>query len=268
MQRVLSQSDELPWSPEAERELLGAYVDVVIEHRSTGPTCSATSPPYWRPSVTTWIRLIARSRRFQLWLAGPDPTPADRLRAAAAVEIVGAAMAVELDVAVSDAEIRAACSTPPPRSSPAAAERPRRGATSYPASVGGGRYGRPREHVQFSAPLWQYPGEGSWYFVSVPADISDDIADLTAGTRKGFGSVRVTATIGSTTWQTSVFPSKSGTYLLPVKKAGPHHRTPHPRRPRRDPATAGRAVGASAGKANAAGVAGGVRGCLVVRVTW
>ena len=71
---------------------------------------------------------------------------------------------------------------------------------------------------QFSAPLWQYPGEGSWYFVTVPEEISDDIADLTAGSRKGFGSVRVTATIGSTTWQTSVFPSKSGTYLLPVKK--------------------------------------------------
>jgi len=72
----------------------------------------------------------------------------------------------------------------------------------------------------FSAPLWQHPGEGSWHFISVPADISDDIAHLTAATRKGFGSVRVTATVGSTVWQTSVFPdSKTGTYLLPVKKA-------------------------------------------------
>jgi hypothetical protein len=71
---------------------------------------------------------------------------------------------------------------------------------------------------QFSAPLWQYPGEGSWYFVTVPPEISDEIADLTAGTHKGFGSVRVTATVGDSTWQTSVFPSKSGTYLLPVKK--------------------------------------------------
>ncbi|WP_132208286.1 DUF1905 domain-containing protein [Kribbella steppae] len=72
----------------------------------------------------------------------------------------------------------------------------------------------------FSAALWQHPGEGSWYFISVPADISDDIAHLTAATRKGFGSVRVTAAVGSTVWQTSVFPdSKTGTYLLPVKKA-------------------------------------------------
>ena len=72
---------------------------------------------------------------------------------------------------------------------------------------------------RFSAPLWQHPGEASWHFISVPADISDDIAHLTAATRKGFGSVRVTATVGATTWQTSVFPdSKTGTYFLPVKK--------------------------------------------------
>ncbi|WP_432939602.1 DUF1905 domain-containing protein [Kribbella sp. CA-253562] len=73
---------------------------------------------------------------------------------------------------------------------------------------------------EFSALLWEHPGEGGWHFVSVPAEISDDIADLTAGTRRGFGSVRVTVTVGSSTWQTSVFPdTKRGTYVLPVKKA-------------------------------------------------
>ena len=72
---------------------------------------------------------------------------------------------------------------------------------------------------QFTAPLWLYPGEGSWYFVTVPEDISDDISALTAGRRKGFGSVRVSVTVGGSTWQTSVFPSKSGSYILPVKKA-------------------------------------------------
>ncbi|TCC12348.1 DUF1905 domain-containing protein [Kribbella soli] len=66
--------------------------------------------------------------------------------------------------------------------------------------------------------MWQYPGEGSWYFVTVPEDISDEITDLTEGRRKGFGSVRVTVTVGTTTWQTSVFPTKTGTYVLPVKK--------------------------------------------------
>jgi hypothetical protein len=73
---------------------------------------------------------------------------------------------------------------------------------------------------EFSALLWEHPGADSWHFVTVPAEISDDIADLTAGTRRGFGSVRVTVTVGSTTWQTSVFPdSKTGCYVLPMKKA-------------------------------------------------
>lgn len=71
---------------------------------------------------------------------------------------------------------------------------------------------------RFTVPLWQHPGEGSWHFVTVPEDISDEITDLTEGRRKGFGSVRVSVTVGGSTWQTSVFPTKTGTYVLPVKK--------------------------------------------------
>jgi hypothetical protein len=58
----------------------------------------------------------------------------------------------------------------------------------------------------------------SWYFVTVPGPVSEQIADE-SGPRRGFGSVRVEATIGGTTWQTSVFPdSASGCYVLPVKR--------------------------------------------------
>jgi hypothetical protein len=73
---------------------------------------------------------------------------------------------------------------------------------------------------RFTAPLWVYPGEtNTWHFVTVPEADSDDIEARTAHTRKGFGSVRVVATIGKTTWKTSVFPdSKKGAYVLPVKK--------------------------------------------------
>jgi hypothetical protein len=35
--------------------------------------------------------------------------------------------------------------------------------------------------------------------------------------RVGFGSVRVEAAIGDTVWRTSVFPQRSGGYILPVK---------------------------------------------------
>lgn len=104
---VLRQVEDLPWSPEKERELLAAYVDVVIAHRSTGPTLMRDIAAVLAAFGDDLDILIAQSRRFQLWLAGPDPTPADRLRAAAAVETIGAAMSAELDLGVSDAEIRA-----------------------------------------------------------------------------------------------------------------------------------------------------------------
>ncbi len=73
---------------------------------------------------------------------------------------------------------------------------------------------------EFAAPLWQYPGADGWHFISLPPEISADITDLTTGSRRGFGSVRVAVTVGATSWRTSVFPdSKTRTYLLPVKKA-------------------------------------------------
>jgi hypothetical protein len=77
----------------------------------------------------------------------------------------------------------------------------------------------PIETFEFTASLWRYPGEGGWHFVSLPSEVGADITDMTAGIRGGFGSVRVAVTVGATSWRTSIFPdSKTGTYLLPVKK--------------------------------------------------
>ena len=64
------------------------------------------------------------------------------------------------------------------------------------------------------------PGEASWVFVTLPADLSAQIRAMPRPPRPGFGSLRVAATIGSTSWKTSIFPdSKSGCYVLPLKKA-------------------------------------------------
>ncbi|MBL8930602.1 MAG: DUF1905 domain-containing protein [Kineosporiaceae bacterium] len=74
----------------------------------------------------------------------------------------------------------------------------------------------------FSSTLWVWSGSGggSWHFVTVPEDVSDDIADLTTGMRGGFGSVKVRARLGGTTFETSLFPStEHRAYLLPVKKS-------------------------------------------------
>lgn len=68
--------------------------------------------------------------------------------------------------------------------------------------------------------LWDARRGDSWVFVSLPAEASAEIREVAGALPRGFGSVRVTATIGATTWTTSIFPdTKAGTYVLPLKKA-------------------------------------------------
>jgi hypothetical protein len=70
--------------------------------------------------------------------------------------------------------------------------------------------------------LWLWSGEGrSWHFVTIPAEEAVEIRleSAASGIRRGFGSVRVRASINGVAWTTSIFPQKSGGYLLPVKAA-------------------------------------------------
>lgn len=72
-------------------------------------------------------------------------------------------------------------------------------------------------HLTFEAELWQYDGDGGWHFVTLPADVAAEVREQVPP-RRGFGSVRVTAMVGESRWQTSLFPeSRSGSYVLPVK---------------------------------------------------
>ena len=67
--------------------------------------------------------------------------------------------------------------------------------------------------------LWLWNGgSASWHFISVPAEQSGEIRAHGLANRGGFGSVKVEASINGVNWLTSVFPQKSGGYLLPVKK--------------------------------------------------
>jgi hypothetical protein len=70
------------------------------------------------------------------------------------------------------------------------------------------------------AKLWKWSGgKAAWYFVTLPARISREIRLVDAGpVRRGFGALKTQATIGNSTWTTSVFPSAGlKAYLLPVK---------------------------------------------------
>jgi len=76
------------------------------------------------------------------------------------------------------------------------------------------------DEIRFSSELWRWESRrDDWYFVTVPAEFAEPIADMPRETR-GFRSVPVRVTIGGTTWTTSIFPGESGgTYSLPVKRS-------------------------------------------------
>ena len=84
------------------------------------------------------------------------------------------------------------------------------------------------EEFTVTAALWRWQAAtapAAWFFVTIAGDVADAIR-LAAicgqwlDGRKGFGSAKVRATIGDTSWSTSVFPHReSGGWLLPVKAA-------------------------------------------------
>lgn len=61
-------------------------------------------------------------------------------------------------------------------------------------------------------------------FVRIPPEAAGQIAAhaferrLELGKRRGFGSVKVTVTLGDSRWQTSLFPNKDGSWFLPIRK--------------------------------------------------
>lgn len=70
--------------------------------------------------------------------------------------------------------------------------------------------------------IWRYEDPsghtGGWFFVYVPEKLSRQIKDTARSKKKvGFHFVRVKATLGTTTWQTALFPTKDGPYLLAIK---------------------------------------------------
>jgi Domain of unknown function (DUF1905) len=78
--------------------------------------------------------------------------------------------------------------------------------------------------ISATGPVWQWfpaqPSAASWYFLKIDVEASAAIREAARGRSGHFGSIRVSAKIGGTHWQTSLFPNKeSGGFLLPLKVA-------------------------------------------------
>lgn len=67
--------------------------------------------------------------------------------------------------------------------------------------------------------MWKWQGSAAWHFVTLDARSAKAVKKTQEGKKRiGWGSVPVVATVGKTSWKTSVFPdSKRGSYLLPLK---------------------------------------------------
>ena len=83
-----------------------------------------------------------------------------------------------------------------------------------------------REIVVHTGPLWRWTtpaAPAAWHFVTIDGAAGEALSGTALmrrmeGSSRGFGSLKVRATIGTTTFQTSAFPSNElQGWLLPVK---------------------------------------------------
>ncbi|MEV0429169.1 DUF1905 domain-containing protein [Micromonospora sp. NPDC050495] len=72
--------------------------------------------------------------------------------------------------------------------------------------------------LEFSGEMWFWRGPAPWHFVTVPAEQCGALAAASPSVTYGWGMIPVTARIGRTSWQTSLWP-KDGRYIVPVKAA-------------------------------------------------
>lgn len=70
----------------------------------------------------------------------------------------------------------------------------------------------------FTGPMIEWRGPAPFFYVVIPETVCEEIKAAAKQLSYGWGVIPVTATIGKTTFTTSLFP-KNGGYLLPVKNA-------------------------------------------------
>mgnify|MGYP000346580125 CR=1 FL=1 len=85
------------------------------------------------------------------------------------------------------------------------------------------------ERLTHTAALWRWSGGngGSWFFLTIDGEAGTALSAtalmrrLESGRRRGWGAMKVRASVGGTDWDTSIFPDKSsGGWLLPVLAIG------------------------------------------------
>lgn len=71
-------------------------------------------------------------------------------------------------------------------------------------------------NIEFNGKIIFWRGPAPWFFVTVPEEQSRDLKAISNMVTYGWGVIPVQVRIGSTEWETSLFP-KDGLYLVPIK---------------------------------------------------
>lgn len=100
--------EDLPHTPANAREMLGRGLEVLLRNRRVAGIFLRDPAGVVAAAGPMWQDLVDHSTRLTTWLAGPAPTMADRLRAIAAIEVLGAALSsvTYLKEEAADEEIR------------------------------------------------------------------------------------------------------------------------------------------------------------------
>jgi len=69
---------------------------------------------------------------------------------------------------------------------------------------------------EFSGTIWYWHGPAPHHFVTVPAELCQDLRSISRSVTYGWGMIPAKVRIGQTEWKTSLFP-KDGGYIVPIR---------------------------------------------------
>jgi AcrR family transcriptional regulator len=105
---VTLDAEDMAHTPDTVRLVLAKVLDVMLDNRSLAGIMLRDPAGVVAAAGTLWQDMIDLGTRLTDWIAGPEPTMAERLRAIAAMEVLGAVLSsmTYLKEEVSDEEMR------------------------------------------------------------------------------------------------------------------------------------------------------------------
>ena len=71
-------------------------------------------------------------------------------------------------------------------------------------------------NFEFDGKIWFWRGPAPWFFITVPAEQSEELNVISELVTYGWGMIPVHVWIGGTEYETSLWP-KDGRYIVPIK---------------------------------------------------